>query len=130
MKLERDAITTLAGEGRCTLLVPDVLLFVPGYDESSVVYEDFPDDWFVVLTPAGAPVAGKENGYTYLSRKGYEANKDALKKAFESSEGIRGKTWADFEKHAEEHFDKVAKARASKLKMLRAKVADLEKVQL
>jgi len=129
MKLERDAITTLASEGHCTLQVPTLVLFSE-HDADSVVYEDFPDDWFVVLSSSAAPALGKEGGFTHLTRKGYAANKDALKKAFEASAGRGRNTWASFEREAEEHFAQVEKARDNKLKLLRAKVAELEKLVL
>jgi len=125
MKLCRDAITALTSEGRCTLQVPDMVLLFPGDKEPALV--DYPDDWFSTMKSNDEPAVGKEGGFTYLSRKGYEANKADLKKAIEKACGKRGKGWADFEKYAEEHFAKVEKSVARKLKTLRAKVAELEK---
>ena len=126
MRIFKDAITTLAAEGRRTLQVPDLVIAIPPVRLEEVEYEEVPDEWFTRLK-RDVPCAGKENGFLYLSRKGYEANKERLKEAFLKAQYKRG-TWEQFEKDAEDHFAKVETARQRKLKLLRAKADELERV--
>jgi len=127
MKLPRDSITQLTREGHCTLQVPDSVYLLPGDDGSKLDLVDYPDDWFTMIKSGDEPAIGREEGFTYLSRKGYEANKAELKAAIESAVDKRQVTWEKFEKYAEKHFAGVEKAVAKKLKNLRSKVAELEK---
>lgn len=128
MKILKDAITALASEGRCTLQVPDVVISLDANPPLAQT-EDVPDDWFVTLKYEGyklVPSVGNQGGFLFLSRKGYEANKAKLKKAFASKRN-RGNVWALFEEQAEKHFAEVEANTVKKLKKLKAQVAELER---
>jgi len=132
LKIIKDAITTLAGEGRVTLQVPVYEVIMDkgramahtAYDLEEEKIANVPDEWFMSLRN-DCPAVGKESGYTFLSRAGWEANKDEIKKAFESSKHPRG-TWDDFEKYAERHFAKVKKNADRRIKLLNSKVKQLK----
>ena len=74
-----------------------------------------------------APCVGKENGFLYLSRKGWAVNKERVKEAFSRTPYPRG-TWEQFEKYAEDHFAKLEAGRQRRLRLLRTKADELEKV--
>lgn len=132
MKILKNAITSLASEGYITLQVPvyDVMIEdgrAIAYTASALKEEkvmDAPDEWFISLRN-NSPTVGKEEGFTFLSRAGWKANKDEIKKAFESNEHPRG-TWSDFEKYAEHHFAKVKKNVTRRIKLLNSKVKQLK----
>ena len=135
MKILKDAITSLAGEGRITLQVPVYDIMVEdgraiahtAYDLEEERVADVPDEWFITLR-SNSPAVGKESGYTFLSRAGWEANKDEIKKAFESNAHPRG-TWSDFEKYAEHQFTTVKKNANRRIKLLLSKVDQLKEAK-
>lgn len=94
MDLQSKAITTLVSEGYVTLQIP------MSYLGNVTAYESLPDDYFIRLKDY-RPAVGNEQAGTYLTRKGYEALKDRLKANFSTR---RGRTWEEFEAHAEKHF--------------------------
>ena len=75
----------------------------PTFTEPTMV--DIPDDW-VILLRGNRPCVGKETGFLYFTRKGYNANLDEIKKIWEST----GQEWAKFEEMVESHFKAVEKA--------------------
>lgn len=133
MKLDLDSITTLAGEGRKTLQVPDTVICFTAEEEAewaaSVV--EHPDEWFIYLRN-NIPSVGKQGGFLYLTRLGYEANKERLKAAFTASDSCTqyGSQWSEFEAHAEDHFNKVEKALYNAQAKLRKQLTELEKIVL
>lgn len=136
MKIFKDSIIALASEGRLTLQIPEYSVdivnnrIVPITDDDE--FEIIPDDWVCKLRSNHLPVVGKQDGFLYLTKKGYEANKDKLKIAFENSNmryGGAGK-WHLFEEHAQEHFDKVAKAQKRLLNELQNKLAQIQNFQV
>ena len=133
MKILKRTITTLASEGRISLQVPQYNIITEGnraiaYDANHSKDEDvidIPDEWIIYLRN-GSPAVGKESGHTFLTKMGWQANKDEIKKAFESSEYPRG-TWEDFENHVVEHFSEVEKQTKRRIKLLESKIEQLRK---
>jgi len=110
MMILDNSITTLIGEVRLTLQVPEFDFVLPGAKPSKLVSR--PDSWFCYLKSNNVPCIGKENGYLHLTEAGYSANKSDLKKALLNgiaSKGTRGslKNWNDFENYAISHFAEV-----------------------
>lgn len=125
MQILKGAITQLASRGHLTLQVPECAICKPG---TNVEMEEAPDEWFCVLKHNCVPASGKESGFLYLTRAGYEANKDALRTAFESAieeDWDKDWNWPAFEKMAEAHFQKVEKAITKQKKLLEQKLNQL-----
>ena len=108
MKIYQDTIVASPRRGHLSLQVPDVAL---GNPVPPMI--DAPDEWFMRLHcfdgnrgPAGAvamrPAMPHERfrGALYLTRAGYEANREQLCSEYTSAGG----DWATFEAFAEEHF--------------------------
>jgi hypothetical protein len=106
MKISSRSLTCLAAEGRLSLNIP-------WFDDAHVI--EIPDDWICRLSPILEICT--VSGLLYYTRKGFAANKDKIKTAFEMYletavfDRTDGKTWLVFEKHAEEHFAKVEQQR-------------------
>lgn len=132
MKIFKDSITISAGKGRVTLQVPSVMLEWPEDEKREYEYEEVPDEWMCVLKD-DRPVAGKESGFLYLTRTGYEANKLKLKEAFERAvadgydRGAGHNKWLDFERYVEKHFNRVEKKTKRETEKYRKKLKELEK---
>jgi len=126
MKILPGSITCLAGEGRLTIQVPTISI---GTDDRAL--EDAPDDWFVLTGYGTKPAIGRErsSAFVYLSRKGYEANKSALRAAFNQSTSRRG-TWQQFEAAAEAFFADLEKNRQKRIARLTQQIKDLEAYQV
>jgi len=127
MKIIKDARTSLAHNGYITLQVPDVEIALDGVAST---IEELPDDWFFYLNlkrSQPVPCIGKENGFLYYTRKGWEANKTLLKEAFESSPTPRG-TWTEFIVYAEEFFDKIEEGRQKQIAYYQEKIDQLKVV--
>lgn len=126
MKIFKDAIITHASTGRITLQIPDRCYGVDPNQE----HEDAPDEWFIRLKDH-RPASNRENGYLFLTRRGYEANKERLKVSFGSVQS-RGTTWEAFEQDAERHFKEVEKKTLKYIDLLKNKIQsaqdDLEKM--
>lgn len=123
MQIIKGSITSLASEGRITLQVPTMAIGIG--TAPSVSFETVPDDWFVYLRN-DVPATGKQEGFLFLSKRGFDANKTDIQRAFLSSTRARG-TWADFEKHAEEHFKKVETKTKKRIEKLKKELVELEK---
>jgi len=80
MRILKGSITTLMGEGYMTLQVPTIALSLDGIKAEMV---EAPDEWFMFVTRERLAV-GREQGFLWLSPKGYRANLDALKAAWEA----------------------------------------------
>ena len=124
MKLHKDAITRLASEGRITLQIPQHIIWFDK-EPKQIETEEVPDSWVVSLRSNRSPAVGKESGFYFLTKKGWEANKNRIKEAFLRAEFQRG-TWVEFELHAEEHFKKVEKASIKRLAYLEKKVQQVK----
>lgn len=123
MKILEGAIVDSAKKGYLSLQVPDIAI---GYPQPPMV--DAPDEWFVVLT-GERPVIGRETGFLYLSRKGYEANKKLLRDAIDGNP--RGITWEQFESAAEAHFAKVKTKTQKYVDQLQSKLETIkEKMEM
>lgn len=132
MKILKGVITTLAGEGRMSLQVPQYTVIVHNeraiaYDASQVKPDDVidaPDEWFVYLRN-NSPAVGKESGHLFLTRAGWDANRKEIREAFLNSEFPRG-TWADFQDHVDMHFAEVKRNGNRRIKLLNDKVKQLK----
>lgn len=135
MRIVKGTITSLAARGDITLQVPDAWI------GSAPAMEEVPDEWFMRVKCEGKgvrPCVGKESGFLYLSRAGWEANKERIKEAFEGyNEKMRREypthkwqVWADFEAHVEQHFEDMRKAVERKVKALEAQAAQLKSVTI
>lgn len=133
MKILKDVITHLAGQCRITLQVPDMAISFQNAPKG-VKYDELPDEWFVYLKGTGQrPAVGKESGFLFLTRAGWEANKDAMQAAFEKGKAgrwDRGETWDDFVKHAEIDLASRKKSNAKFRKELKAKLDQLNKIDI
>jgi hypothetical protein len=98
MKIPKESLFSLMQEGYITLQIPQFTIGNPGK-----IY-DYPDEWFSIINSRQRPARGKETGFLYFSLKGWKANKDKIKKAFNSSSNPRG-TWQEFEKYVNNHFN-------------------------
>lgn len=96
MRMRKDLILAQALSGRLTLQVPEYSLDIspaagtftvtddigPAKGSLPADCEDVPADWFILLTADPRPIVGREQGYIYLSTKGYAANKERLEDAY------------------------------------------------
>jgi hypothetical protein len=133
MKVFTDFYVSLRNAGYLTLQVPDTAICFGGPGPQMI---EAPDEWFEYLKAApGKPgpdglspmrrVVGRERGFLFLSRAGFEANKQPIRQVWEQAlaEGRtnRGRgdvSWEGFQAFAAEHFDLVdraTKAHAQKL---------------
>ena len=81
-----------------------------------------PDEWFVRLR-YDHPVVGRQQGYLHISRKGWKANQEQIKKLSEA----KGQDWEEYQKWAEEHFERVEKATKKAIEQAKKNLAQLEK---
>jgi len=106
MKISKGAITSLARQGYLTLQVPDLEIRIGEEAKLNPKWEieELPDAWFCRTKCYNAKgsrlVFGREQGFLYLTREGWEANREALKEAFQSSSNKRG-DWPEFVEKAE-----------------------------
>jgi len=122
MRIPTSSITTLAGEGRITLQVPACWI------GTAPELTDYPDEWFCQLRGARVPAVGRETGFLFLTRAGFEANKAAIRAAFEAANTRRsGEGWAAFEAHAAQHFANIAAATAKEIAKHEMKLAGLRR---
>lgn len=124
MKILKEAITSLSSKGYITLQIPTLSI---GNPERIVETEEVPDNWFTFLKATKCPAVGKEYGFTYLTRIGWEANKHKIKKAYENAEYDRG-PWTKFEEHAEQHFKHVERATNRQISLLERKLKQLKEI--
>jgi len=127
MLMKKGVITSLASEGRLTLQVPQYDIIIKEgrafFAQSLTCAEgakEHPDEWFVWLKNS-RPAIGRESGFLFLTRKGWEANKEEIKKAFEASKTKRG-TWKEFEDHAEYHLKEVEEKTQKHIRFLQKKI--------
>lgn len=121
MQILRGSITSHASVGRMTLQIPENIIGIGTTPNPS--YEEIPDEWVCRLR-GGAPAVGREEGSLFLTRTGFNANREQLQQAFESSPNER--TWEEFERYAEGHFREVERKTRNKLRQLQQKVNTLE----
>jgi len=137
VKILKGAITSLASEGRITLQIP-IFDIVIQEDNRPIAYgadqlndervEEIPDEWIMQLRSGQSrPVIGKEQGYSFLTKEGWEANRQKIREAFLNAKHQRG-TWADFEDHVDEHFKQVKAATLKKIKYEQSRLNQLKEV--
>lgn len=126
MEIIKGSITSLSSRGYITLQIPHYTIGSPGM---KVETEEIPDNWVVFLHSNKTPALGKEQGFTYLTRVGWEANKDKIKEAYENVKCPRG-PWIKFEEHAEQHFDHVKHATKRKIALLEKKLDQLKETKM
>lgn len=111
MKVLKDSLWCLASEGRLTLQVPQLSI---GPDE----LDEVPDDWIYEAEHVdSAPVIGNKQGYWYLSKIGYLANRETILNVFAKA---HEKTPADWGFGEESYTDLGGK----KFKDIREKYCD------
>lgn len=135
MKLPPSALTQLARERHFTLQIPHITIrlrprMVFDSDSSRMhrreveeVLEhppeeaavEYPDHWFCWLKAGLQPCMGREVGFLYFTRAGYEANLEALREA-------SGEDWPRFQKEAEQHFKDQRRNAEKLVKGLEAKL--------
>lgn len=140
MLISRDSLTSLAGRGYKTLQIPEFEVTIQGdhaYMHAPVDTIEIPDSWVCHIS-GDAPCLGKQQGFLYFTRAGYEANKPSLRAAFEhgiATIGCRSDnpdewTWAAFEAYADAHFAKIEQRRAKLILNLQSKIHDAEQFQV
>lgn len=123
MWISKGAITALASRSHLTLQVP-----TESIGEPTPETEEAPDSWFVDLKDDRPVTNNRESGFLFLSRKGWEANKEAIRLAYIGS--CPGNDWEDMEDHAAEHFAMIERKTQRYLQLLREKIATIENVTL
>ena len=127
MKILKGAVTSLASQGYITLQIPVYDVWIDQDPQQSET-EDIPDNWVIHLKGGqNRPVIGKEKGFLFLSKIGWEANWKKIRQAYLDSGSPRG-TWADFEEHVELHFEGVIKATQKKIIYEEKRVKKLKEV--
>jgi len=126
MKLIKGSITRLSSQGYITLQIPGYAIGDPGIE---IETEEVPDNWIIILHSNKCASVGKEGGFLFLTKTGWEANKDKIKDAYENAKHQRG-PWEKFELHAEEQFKKVEKSTKHKIQFLQKKIDQLKSVYL
>jgi len=81
-RVMRNWATALREDGRLTLQIPHLhvsLEGMPGVEKSDPPdLIDIPDQWVCRLQGSAKPAVGKMDGFLYISRIGYEANKGKI----------------------------------------------------
>lgn len=114
MNINLSTVITLAGrEGRNTLQVPEAeVIFQQGRPvmiPSQNQRENYPDDYFMDFnSDANRPCIGKEQGFLFLTRKGYAFFREEIKKARVNS--IRHTDIESLDQHAEEFFNSIERS--------------------
>lgn len=125
MKIFKDTLFHFAQQGRLTLQIPDIMIETRKGVKPEYEYEEVPDDWVVYLKDNRPVFSNEKSGIPFLTRKGYEENKDKLREKFNAN--LRGHTWEEFEDAAELHFDIVKKATEKYKNKLKKQLEELEK---
>lgn len=131
MKLSYETLTSGAKCGYLSIHIPSLCV---GGNPPNHIEVDMPDEWFMFVNAGPVPVVGKQEGFLYLTRKGYEDNKDRLRTAFELAiasgfDRTDGRGWVAFEEYVENHFTKLAKAIEKKRKYLNKLLVDLDEYE-
>jgi len=122
MMLPPGSITLHASRGRIGVQVPHIDI------DPSPSSVEHPDEWFCWLRDL-TPCVGRQKGFLYLTEAGWNANREAIRDAFEQAirgEYNRGKSWSDFEDHVAEHF---ATVRARKAAAIAKRMAELSELR-
>ena len=123
MKIIKNSITSLAGRGYISLQIP--MYAIASEEEINTVRnEEVPDEWITKIKNY-CPVVGKEQGFQYLTKAGWKANKDKIKEAYANAEFPRG-PWVKFEQYVVDHFKKVEGAKKRRIRLLEKKLKDLK----
>lgn len=119
MELPKSAVTALASEGYHTLQVPQYSISFNGAAPDPTEIVD--DEHIVEVKCFGSSAkqricTGREYGFTYLSRKGWQHYFHDLKAAFNPNRG----TWAEFVNAANETLDEIETLSRKELLKLQA----------
>lgn len=125
MKLLDGSIEALAKEGRHSIQIPEIIIG----STAGIPEIECPNDWFWRMNHLKLPC---RQGFLYLTRKGYAANRENIREAFLSACRRAGSTnmnrdWAKFEKSIDQFFADVDTAVRKKIASLRSKIAELER---
>ena len=118
MRIIKGAIVAGAANGYLGVQVAEI-----AYGDD-VEYVEAPDEWFIRLKDR-RPAVGREDGFLFLTRIGWEANKEQMRQAFETAQFKRG-TWEDFEKHVEDFFTDSKKRAARFVRLMKKKTRQAE----
>jgi hypothetical protein len=112
VRIFEDTIGSLVRQGYRTLQVPVMALTFAPADEP--LTEEHPDEYFIHTNPLGdyrsRLAVGREQGFLFLSRRGFEHFRETLRECFEEGRGRmqeRGhdiETFEQFEQWADEWF--------------------------
>jgi len=113
MKIDLSSITHLMEQGYLSLQVPELYIGCAP-DPKNLV--DVPDEYFI-RNNYDKPAVGRESGFLYLSRKGYEHFKPTIKSKWST---MRGHTWKEFEDYAETLLKNMLKSARDRLVIITA----------
>ncbi len=115
MRMIQDTPLCLAAEGRHTLQVPQYYLG----DTTKETFVDYPDEFFIFVKYDGSKLrccAGREQGFTYMSRLGFKHFYNDLQKVFRPNRG----TWQEFVDEANRELDEIQLKTTTELAKLKA----------
>lgn len=115
IEIPKGALTSLLREGRLTLQIPQVVIDAgaePTPKED--LLEKIPAKWVCQLKSDKTPCIGRQQGFLYLTKMGWEHNKEALFEAFvEGYPKRHGDHLGEIdlrdmlERHVEQHFEAI-----------------------
>ena len=146
MRLLRGSLTNLVRQGRITLQIPEIEVNIsenPNQELSEEnpfpfvltactndEYVEYPDEWFMYVkydSSSLRPCVGKESGFLYFTRVGYEVNKEEIREAFEAAcDRGHGNSFSTFEVYVEDFFSKMEKRIERTINRERGKLDELE----
>lgn len=121
MKVLNQSLYSLPSRGYMTLQIPDLVIGEVKPEE----FVELPDEWFQVVGSNGVRRPLNGSGILYWSEKGFQANRDQIKAAFDASASHRG-SWVDFETKAIQFLQEVKTKTEKHVKFLRKKADKLE----
>ncbi len=147
MRIFRDSITQLAREGYRTTQIPQIAINLPtptphnqryGFTDEELAsvrnieqeYEEIPDEWIAHVHSSCRRycVTDRErrSAFWHLSRVGFEANREAIRQAFEGSQYKRG-TWEEFLEDIEREWQRWDAGTERHIANLRRKLQEIER---
>jgi len=132
MRISTESLYSAVDSGYCTGLVCTYLLEISTkpytlkvIEHPPETYVELPDEWFERRQWAeGRRCSGKEKGHHYWSRIGWEANKEEIRKRFNSKENL-GHTWEECVAQIEKELERSEKATLKYKKYLQSKIDGL-----
>jgi hypothetical protein len=128
MKIQRSTLFCLMREGRITLQIPQYALEIGEHDNNDGAFIECEEDWFMLAnTEDGRPSIGNESGFTFLTKKGWNALKTEIDKEF-IPRGRTPGTLKDLYEHAESVFKKREIASEKYCKNLEKKMQQMKEM--